>query len=65
MESRAGIAQAVQRLATGRTARDSNPAACTKFLPPNPPRCALGPTPLPVQCVPVLFPGGKAAGAWR
>jgi hypothetical protein len=60
--SRHGIAQSLQLLTTGWTVLGSNPGvseiSCTRR---NRPR---GPTQLSVQWVLVLFPGGKAAGAW-
>ena len=31
----------------------------------HPSRPALGPTQSPIQWIPVIFTGGKAAGAWR
>jgi hypothetical protein len=58
-----GIAQSVQRLATGWTVRGSNPAWGRDF--PHPSKSALEPNQPAVQWVLGLFSGGKTVKAWR
>jgi hypothetical protein len=57
----AGIAQSVQQLATGWTVRGSNPGGGQDFLHLSGP--PLGPTQPPVERVPGLSWGYRAAGA--
>jgi hypothetical protein len=57
----AGIAEAVQRLATGWTVGVSNPDGGEIF--PHPSRPALRPNQPPIQWVPGFFPGSKTVGA--
>ena len=56
------IAQSVQRLATGLAVRGWNPGGARYSAP-----VQTGPGPHPTSCTmgTALFPGGKAAGAWR
>jgi hypothetical protein len=58
-----GIAQSVQRLATGWTVRGSNPVGGGRGF-PNPSTPALGSSQPRIQWVPGLF-RGKAPEAWR
>ena len=60
--ARAGIAQLVQRLATGWTVRGLTPGGGRDF--PYPSRPSLGPAQSPIQWILGLSGGGKAAGAW-
>jgi len=59
----AGMARSVKRRATAWTMQGSKPGGKREFLLPS--RPDLGPTQPPKQRVKGLFPGGKAAGAWR
>jgi hypothetical protein len=59
----ARITQSVPRLATGWTFRGSNPGGGEIFR--TSPDRSSSPTQPPIQCVTRLFPGNKAAGAWR
>ena len=47
----------------GLNGRGSNPGGGVTF--PHPSRRALVSTQFTIQCTPAVFPGGKAAGAWR
>ena len=60
----AGIAQSVQRLATGLAVRGSNPGGGGDEIFRIRPDLPWGPTSLLYNGYRV-FPGGKAAGAWR
>jgi len=58
-----GRDSSVQWHPTGCTVRGSSPGGGRDL--PQPSRPALGPTQPPMQWIPDLFLGGKAAGAWR
>jgi len=57
-----GLAQSLERLATGWTVRGSSPGGGRDF--PHPSRPTLGPIQPSIQWIGV-FPAGKAAGAFR
>ena len=59
----AGIAKSIWRLAKGWRNRGSNRGGGRDFSGPPPPHTARRPTEHPVECVPGLFTGGKAAEA--
>ena len=63
LRAAAGKAHSVQRLATGLTVWGSNPGGGRDF--PHPSIPAPGAHPASCTMGNRVFPGGKAAGAWR